>query len=75
MRKLAERLDENGVVEEDRGPWGVLVVLAAKTHQGNLPWHDYQWWLCVSYQKLNQVTCPFTLTIPRCDDAAQDIVI
>ena len=33
MIKLAEMLDENGVVEEDNGSWGALVVLAAKPHQ------------------------------------------
>ena len=27
----------------------------------------------MSYQKLNQVTFPFYLPIPRCDDAVQDI--
>ena len=73
MRKLVERLDENGAVEEDDGPWGPLVVLAAKPHQQNVPWHEYQWRLCVSYQKLNQVTRPFTFPIPWCDDAVQDI--
>ena len=30
---MAERMDENGVVEEDYGPWGALVVLATKPHQ------------------------------------------
>ena len=41
MRKLAERLDENGVAEEDGRTWGALVVLAAKPHQENVPWHKY----------------------------------
>ena len=27
----------------------------------------------MSYQKLNQVTCPFSSPIPRCDDVVQDI--
>ena len=27
----------------------------------------------MSYQKLNQVTRPFTFSMPRCDDAVQDI--
>ena len=27
----------------------------------------------MSYQKLNQFTCPFTFPIPRCDGAVQDI--
>ena len=38
-----------------------------------MPWHEYHWRLCVSYQKLNQVTRPFTLPILRCDDAVKDI--
>ena len=31
--------------------------------------------MCVSYQKLNQVTWPSTLPIPHFDDAVQDIDI
>ena len=27
----------------------------------------------MSYQKQNQVTCPFTILIPCCDDVVQDI--
>ena len=33
MKNLVERLDENGVVEDDDLPWGALVVIAAKPHQ------------------------------------------
>ena len=73
MRKLVAKLDENGVVEDDEGPLGALVVLAAKPHQENVPWHEYQWRLCVSYRRLNQVTKPFVFPIPRCDDAVEDI--
>ena len=73
MQKLVEIIDENGVVEEDNGPWGALVILAAKLYQDNAPWHKYQCRLCVSYQKLNQFTRPFTFPIPRCDDSVQDI--
>ena len=39
MQNLLKRMDENGVVEEDNGPWGSLVVLAAKTHKENFSWH------------------------------------
>ena len=60
-------------MEEYDGPWGTLLVLAEKLHQENAPWQKYQWSLCVSYQKLNQVTRIFTFPIPRCDDAVQDI--
>ena len=37
MRKLARRLDESGVVEEDDGTWGALVVIYAKPLPGK---HD-----------------------------------
>ena len=61
------------MVEEDNRPWGALVVLATKIHQENVPWHEYQWRLCVSYQKINQVTRPLNFPIPRWYDAVQDI--
>ena len=64
---------KNGVVEEDGGPWGALVIIEAKPHPENGPWHEYQWRMCVTYQKLNQTTIPFTFPIPSCDDEAQDI--
>ena len=70
---MVVRLDENGVVEEDNGTWGALMVLAAKSHQENVPWHKYKFRLCVSYHKLNQVTLSFTLPIPRCDNEVQYI--
>ena len=73
MKNLVKRLDENGVVEEDDGPWGALVVIAAKPHQENVTWHKYQWRLCLCYQKLNQVTRAFTSPIPLCGDTVQDI--
>ena len=47
--------------------------LSVKPHQENVPWHECQWSLCVSYQKLNQVTRPFNLPITCCDDSVQDI--
>ena len=53
MGNLVERLDGNGVVEEGNGPQGAFVVLTEKPHQENVLWHEYQWRLCVSYQKLN----------------------
>ena len=71
MQNMVERLDENGAVEEDGGPWGSLVVLSEKTHQDNVPWHEYRWRLCVPYQKLNQVTLPFTFPIPFFGDAVK----
>ena len=61
------------MVGEDDGPWGALVVLDAKQNQENVPWHRYQWRICMSYRKLNQVTCPFFSPIPHCNDTVQDI--
>ena len=43
---------------------GALVGIASKPPQENVPWHKYQWILCVSYQKLNHVTHPFYFPIP-----------
>ena len=40
MQNLVKRMDENGVVEEDDGPWGTLIVLAAKICQENVQWHE-----------------------------------
>ena len=53
---LCDRLEDNGLIEDDDGPWGALVVLAAKPNQENIPWHQYVWRLCVLYRRLNQVT-------------------
>ena len=61
------------MLEEYNGPWVSLVVKAAKPRQETVPYHKYQWSLCVSYQNLNQVTRPFAFPIPRCDDAVQEI--
>ena len=46
---------------------------SCKTTPGKFPWHKYQWRLCVSYQKLNQVNSPFDLPVTRCNDSVQDI--
>ena len=37
IRNMVERLDENGVVEKDDLPWGVLVVIEANPRQENVP--------------------------------------
>ena len=72
MNKLIEELETKGLIEDDDGPWGALIVLAAKAGQ-DVPWYDYIWRMCVSYRKLNQVTRPFLFPVPRCDDAVQCI--
>ena len=60
INKLVKQLEDNGLIEDDDGPWGALVVLAAKANQEHVAWYDYIWQLCVSYRRLNQVTRPFT---------------
>lgn len=66
--KLAEALELNGIIEDGAGPWGALVVLAAKPHQEHKHWSEYVWRLCVSYRALNAVTRPFAYPTRRCDD-------
>jgi hypothetical protein len=73
MIKLCHHLQDNNLIEDDDGPWGAIIVLAAKPNQEEIPWHQYTWRLCVSYRRLNQVVRPFTFPIPRCDDAVADI--
>ena len=73
MTKLVEGLRENGLIEEDDGPWGAQIVLAAKPHQGHRHWSDYIWRLCVSYRKLNTITRPYAFPARRCDDAVIDV--
>ena len=73
ITELVNALEKNGLVEDDDGPWGALVVLAAKANQENTAWYEYIWRLCVSYRRLNQITRPFAFPIRRCDDAVSDI--
>ncbi len=73
MTKLCQQLQDNGLIEDDDGPWGALIVLAAKANQEDIQWSDYVWRLCVSYRRLNQVVRPFQFPIRRCDDAVADI--
>jgi hypothetical protein len=71
--KLCEHLENNDLIEDDYGPYGALIVLAAKANQEDVPWHEYNWRLCVSYRRLNQVVRQFAFPIRRCDDAVADI--
>ena len=70
---LAAKLEANGLIEDDDGPWGALVVLAAKPHQEHKHWSEYIWRLCVSYRPINAITRPFIFPSRRCDDSAKDI--
>ena len=40
-QNMVGNMYENGVVEEENGPWGAMVVPAGKNHQENVPCHDY----------------------------------
>jgi Reverse transcriptase (RNA-dependent DNA polymerase)/RNase H-like domain found in reverse transcriptase len=73
ITQLARGLEENGLIEEARSPWGAQVVLAAKPNQDHVHWSEYVWRLTVSYRKLNAVTRPYIYPSRRCDDAARDI--
>ena len=60
----------NDWIEEFSGPWGSMIVLAAKPHEENITdITKFLWRMCVSYRKLNSVTKPSEYPIPRCDDA------
>lgn len=71
--QLARGLEENGLIEEARSPWGAQVVLAAKPNQDHVHWSEYVWRLTVSYRQLNTITRPFIYPSRRCDDAARNI--
>jgi RNase H-like domain found in reverse transcriptase/Integrase zinc binding domain/Reverse transcriptase (RNA-dependent DNA polymerase) len=73
ISSLLEKLEQNGLIEDDDGPWGAIIVLAAKPNQEHVHWSQYIWRLCVSYRKLNAITRPFAFPIIRCDDAVQAI--
>ena len=67
MKQIAELL-KNGWIRLCQGPWGSIIVLAAKPHQEKCTHiNDFIWRMCVSYRKLNAVTKPFQFPIPRCD--------
>lgn len=69
IERLCQRLKDNGMVQRDTGPWGALIVLAAKPGQDHVPWWEFIWRLCVSYRHLNRVTRPFRFPFRRCDEA------
>ena len=70
---LVHAMEANGIVSKCVSAWAALVVLAPKANQEAVPWHEYIWRLCVSYRRLNQVTCPYAYPMPRCDDAVDEI--
>ena len=62
---LVSKLEKNGLVEDDDGPWGAMIVLAAKPNQEHVHWSQYVWRLCVSYRQSIEC-CYQTLHIPYC---------
>ena len=59
---------KDGWIQLFWGPWGSLIVLAAKPHQESCcDISEFIWRMCVSYRKLNAITKPFQFPISRCD--------
>ena len=76
IMKQIVSLIKNDWIEECEGPWGSMIVLAAKPHQeGITDIAKFIWRMCVSYRKLNSVTKPFEYPIPRCDDAVTIVMV
>jgi hypothetical protein len=71
MLKLLVPLEAKKVIEDDKGPWSAMIVLASKPNQEHKHWEEYEFRLCVSYRQLNAITRPFQYPIPRCDDEAE----
>jgi hypothetical protein len=69
---LVYAMVENDIVVKCISAWAALVVLASKANQESIPWHEYIWQLCVSYQRLNQVTCPYAYPMPPRDNAVDE---
>ena len=69
MQQINQLLN-NKWIRKCGGPWGSMIVLAAKPHQENIDnIDDFIWRMCVSYRRLNSITRPFQYPIPRCDDS------
>ena len=68
MNKLLNELEEQKVIEDDTGPYGAMIVLAAKPNQGHVHWKEYVFRLCVLFRLLNAIRIPFQYPISWCDD-------
>jgi hypothetical protein len=73
ITELVEALEKKNWIEDEFGPWGSKIVLAAKPNQAHVAWWEFVFRLCVSYCKLNRFTRPFGLQTPRCNDAVRGI--
>ena len=49
ITKMTDNLQANGLVEDNEGPHGLLVVLVQKAGQEMVHWMDHVFQLCVSY--------------------------
>ena len=69
------KLENNKWIRDCTGPWGALLLLAAKPHQEFCVHIDnFCWRLRVSYHPLNIVTRSFEFPIPRCPDSIEDLI-
>jgi hypothetical protein len=71
---LVHVMEANDILVKCVSAWAALVVLASKTDQEAIQWIKYIWGLCVSYQRLNQVPCPYAYPMPWCDDGLDGIL-
>jgi hypothetical protein len=58
MTRLLSELETKKIIEDDDGPYGAMIVLAAKPNQEHVHWSEYVFRLCVSYRLLNAITRP-----------------
>ena len=49
MMKMVGKLENNALVINNEGPWAAQTMLMGRPSQVDVPWHEYQWCLCVSY--------------------------
>jgi hypothetical protein len=73
ITELVEALEKKNWIEDDFGPWGSIIVLAAKPNQAHVAWWEFVFRLCVAYRKLNRFTRLFRFPTPRCDEAVRGI--
>jgi hypothetical protein len=63
MDRLVKMLESKGLVENDEGPYGAIIVLASKPNQGHIHWSQFIFRLCISYRALNAFTRPFIFPV------------
>ena len=74
MTKLIADLEANKLIRDCEGPWGSLILLAAKHHHESCTnILAFIWRLFVNYRPLNKITLGFEFPIPRCTDSVEDL--